>query len=107
MFAKISAFVSNTLIISRSDYCISLYSYSFLRYCFDSWDEWIGLDCLLKHTEENIEKQRKLGMKQGIKSAMAWRVSKMKPRSPNGYLSSLFISHISFLGEVLAIFVVY
>ncbi|ESQ36663.1 hypothetical protein EUTSA_v10008162mg [Eutrema salsugineum] len=48
-----------------------------------SWDEWIGFDCVLKHTEENIEKQRKLGMKQGVKSSMAWKVSKMKPRSPN------------------------
>ncbi|KAJ0235696.1 Protein MRG2 [Hirschfeldia incana] len=45
-----------------------------------SWDEWIGHDCVLKHTEENLEKQ---GVKQGVKSAMAWRVSKMKPRCPN------------------------
>lgn len=45
-----------------------------------SWDEWIGHDCVLKHNEENLEKQ---GVKQGVKSAMAWRVSKMKPRCPN------------------------
>uniref|UniRef100_M4EUV6 Uncharacterized protein n=1 Tax=Brassica campestris TaxID=3711 RepID=M4EUV6_BRACM len=47
-----------------------------------SWDEWIGHDCVLKHTEENIEEQ---GIKQGVKSAMAWRVSKLVelPRSPN------------------------
>jgi mortality factor 4-like protein 1 len=50
----------------------------------DSWDEWIRLDCLLKHSDENIEKQKEQGLKQqGIKSAMAWKVSKMKPRSPN------------------------
>jgi mortality factor 4-like protein 1 len=49
-----------------------------------SWDEWIRLDCLLKHSDENIEKQKEQGLKQqGIKSAMAWKVSKMKPRSPN------------------------
>ncbi|KAL1196697.1 Protein MRG2 [Cardamine amara subsp. amara] len=48
-----------------------------------SWDEWKGVECLLKHTEENIEKQKELGVKQGVKSAMAWKVSKMKPRSPN------------------------
>ncbi|CAA7056171.1 unnamed protein product [Microthlaspi erraticum] len=48
-----------------------------------SWDEWIGEDYVLKHTEENIEKQQELGMKQGLKSAMAWKVSKMKPRSHN------------------------
>ena len=45
-----------------------------------SWDEWIGHECALEHTEENIEKQ---GVNQGVKSAMAWRVSKMKPRCPN------------------------
>ncbi|KFK42627.1 hypothetical protein AALP_AA1G019800 [Arabis alpina] len=48
-----------------------------------NWDEWIGMDCLMKHTEENIEKQRELGMKQGGKSAMAWKVTKMKPKCPN------------------------
>ncbi|KAH0866709.1 hypothetical protein HID58_083920 [Brassica napus] len=45
-----------------------------------SWDEWIGHDCVLKHTEENMKEQ---GIKQGVKSAMAWRVSKVKPRCPN------------------------
>ena len=54
----------------------------------DSWDEWIGHDCVLKHTEENIEEQ---GIKQGVKSAMAWRVSKVKPRCPNGQCSGSFI----------------
>lgn len=39
---------------------------------------------MLKHNEENLEKQ---GVKQGVKSAMAWRVSKMKPRCPNGQSS--------------------
>ncbi|KAH0913692.1 hypothetical protein HID58_037013 [Brassica napus] len=48
--------------------------------CLDSWDEWIGHGCVLKHTEENIEEQ---GIKQGVKSAMAWRVSKVKPRCPS------------------------
>ncbi|XP_010474852.1 PREDICTED: protein MRG2-like [Camelina sativa] len=48
-----------------------------------SWDEWISLDCLLKHTDENIEKEKEQGMKQGIKTATAWKVTKMKPRSPN------------------------
>ncbi|CAN8306401.1 unnamed protein product [Cochlearia groenlandica] len=48
-----------------------------------SWDEVIGMECLLKHTDENIQKQRELGVKHGAKSAMAWRVTKMKPRSPN------------------------
>ncbi|AAF02891.1 Unknown protein [Arabidopsis thaliana] len=52
--------------------------------CITFWDEWIRLDCLLKHSDENIEKQKEQGLKQqGIKSAMAWKVSKMKPRSPN------------------------
>lgn len=63
---------------------------------------------MLKHTEENIEKQQELGMKQGVKSAMAWRVSKMKPRSPNGgyfvffyYLSSSFMLNNSFSVNIL------
>lgn len=43
---------------------------------------------MLKHTEENIKEQ---GIKQGVKSAMAWRVSKVKPRCPNGQCSGSFI----------------
>ncbi|XP_010538131.1 PREDICTED: protein MRG2 isoform X2 [Tarenaya hassleriana] len=49
-----------------------------------NWDEWIGLDRLMKRTEENIKKQEELNKKLGtLKNAMAWRVSQMKPRSPN------------------------
>lgn len=63
------------------------------------------MECLLKHTEENIEKQKELGVKQGVKSAMAWKVSKMKPRSPNGYLLLFFfIFPYCFLCDVLATF---
>ncbi|VVA89751.1 unnamed protein product [Arabis nemorensis] len=70
--------------VLKVDYKVNEWKY-FVHYIGwnKSWDEWIGLDCLLKHTDENIEKQQELGMKQGVKSAMAWRVSKMKPRSPN------------------------
>lgn len=58
----------------------------------------------MKHSEENIEKQKEQGLKQqGIKSAMAWRVSKMKPRSPNGQsASSLFVFTYSCLDELLS-----
>jgi hypothetical protein len=73
----------------------------------DSWDEWIRLDCLLKHSDENIEKQKEQGLKQqGIKSAMAWKVSKMKPRSPNGQSASSFVCFAySCLDGYLAAFV--
>ncbi|CAH2039088.1 unnamed protein product [Thlaspi arvense] len=70
--------------VLKVEYQVNEWKY-FVHYIVSKiiWDEWIGLDCVLKHTEENIEKQRELGLKQGVKSAMAWRVSKMKPRSPN------------------------
>lgn len=90
MFAKISFFflVSNNLEAWQTIDCFV--------FPLNSWDEWIGEDFVLKHTEENIEKQQELGMKQGVKSAMAWRVSKMKPRSPNGDFF-FFFSFIIFL----------
>ncbi|KAJ7966566.1 MRG family protein isoform 1 [Quillaja saponaria] len=50
-----------------------------------SWDEWVGVDRLLKHTEENVLKQQELNKKDGNdKNMKVGRASQMKPKSSNG-----------------------
>ncbi|XWS33557.1 hypothetical protein CRYUN_Cryun22dG0093400 [Craigia yunnanensis] len=46
------------------------------------WEEWVGADRLLKHTEENVMKQQALDKKQGVdKSSKSGRSSQTKPKS--------------------------
>ncbi|EYU36317.1 hypothetical protein MIMGU_mgv1a010803mg [Erythranthe guttata] len=49
------------------------------------WDEWLGVDCLLKHTEENVRKQKELKEKHAMeKNVNAARLSQDKTKSPIG-----------------------
>ncbi|XP_038897437.1 protein MRG1-like isoform X5 [Benincasa hispida] len=44
------------------------------------WDEWVGLDRLLKFTEENVQKQQELNEKRGTEKK-ASRASQIKPKN--------------------------
>ncbi|XP_030950196.1 protein MRG2-like isoform X1 [Quercus lobata] len=49
-----------------------------------NWDEWVGLDRLLKFTEENVQKQQALVQKQSIdKNTKQVRASQIIPKIPN------------------------
>ena len=59
---------------------------SFLELLFvNSWDEWVGTDRLLKHTEENVQKQKalkeRLEMERKTKAVQA---PQMKPKNSGG-----------------------
>nr|GMC57677.1 protein MRG1 isoform X2 [Ipomoea batatas] len=46
------------------------------------WDEWVGTDRLMKHTEENVKKQQALDKKQGVeKIAKSGRSAQTKPKN--------------------------
>ncbi|XP_069149217.1 nuA4 complex subunit EAF3 homolog isoform X2 [Solanum lycopersicum] len=46
------------------------------------WDEWVGADRLMKHTEDNVLKQQALDKKQGMeKSTKSGRSAPAKPKS--------------------------
>ncbi|XP_050943840.1 protein MRG1-like isoform X2 [Cucumis melo] len=45
-----------------------------------TWDEWVGLDRLLKFTEENVQKQQELNEKRGT-DKKASRASHIKPKN--------------------------
>ncbi|KAL6224875.1 hypothetical protein ACLB2K_003730 [Fragaria x ananassa] len=48
----------------------------------NSWDEWVGVDRILKYTEENIMKQQALDKKQGVdKNTKSGRSAHTKPKS--------------------------
>ncbi|XP_024930442.3 protein MRG1 [Ziziphus jujuba] len=50
-----------------------------------SWDEWVGVERLMKHTEENVQKQRALNAKQEKdKRTKLARSSQIKPKSMRG-----------------------
>lgn len=52
---------------------------------FNSWDEWVGIDRLMKLTEENIQKQQELKKKQDTdKSSKGGRGSQMKTKGYTG-----------------------
>jgi hypothetical protein len=52
---------------------------------FNSWDEWVGMDRLMKFTEENVQKQNALNKKQLLeKNAKLPHASLIKPKSSNG-----------------------
>ncbi|KAB5547856.1 hypothetical protein DKX38_011262 [Salix brachista] len=47
-----------------------------------SWDEWVGMDRLMKHTPDNVLKQQTLEKKQGIdKNLKPGRSSQTKPKN--------------------------
>jgi len=53
----------------------------------NSWDEWVSADRLLKHTEENLVKQKALDKKQGVeKGTKSGRSAQTKTRSSAGEL---------------------
>ncbi|KAL2242091.1 UNVERIFIED_CONTAM: Protein MRG1 [Sesamum indicum] len=50
-----------------------------------SWDEWLGVDCLLKRTEENVCKQKELKEKHAVdKNAKLGRLSQDKTKNSIG-----------------------
>ncbi|KAA8531649.1 hypothetical protein F0562_006634 [Nyssa sinensis] len=47
-----------------------------------NWDEWVGMDRLMKHSEENVLKQQALDKKQGVdKNPKSGRSIQAKPKS--------------------------
>ncbi|KAH9663771.1 protein MRG1 [Citrus sinensis] len=53
-----------------------------LGHLANSWDEWVGVDRLLKHTEENVMKQQALQKKQGAdRSSKSGRSAQTKQKS--------------------------
>ncbi|KAK9284455.1 hypothetical protein L1049_023628 [Liquidambar formosana] len=53
-----------------------------LGYLANSWDEWVGMDRLMKNTEENVLKQQALDKKQGVdKNTKSGRSTQTKPKS--------------------------
>nr|XP_009798569.1 PREDICTED: mortality factor 4-like protein 1 isoform X4 [Nicotiana sylvestris] len=47
-----------------------------------NWDEWVGTDRLMKHTEDNVLKQQALDKKQGMeKNTKSGRSAQAKPKS--------------------------
>ncbi|XAR57757.1 hypothetical protein NMG60_11026009 [Bertholletia excelsa] len=47
-----------------------------------NWDEWVGADRLMKHTEENVLKQQALDKKQGVdKNSKSGRSGQTKPKA--------------------------
>ncbi|XP_024977554.1 protein MRG1 isoform X2 [Cynara cardunculus var. scolymus] len=50
-----------------------------------NWDEWVGVDRLMKYTEENIVKQQALDKKQGVdKNSKSGRSTQTKPKVSSG-----------------------
>ncbi|KAK6939664.1 MRG domain [Dillenia turbinata] len=50
-----------------------------------NWDEWVGVDRLMKHTEENLQKQAELGKKlEAEKIPKLGRASQSKQKGSNG-----------------------
>ncbi|CAK9174730.1 unnamed protein product [Ilex paraguariensis] len=47
-----------------------------------NWDEWVSIDRLMKHTEENVQKQQELNKRQDIeKNTKLGRASQPKPKT--------------------------
>lgn len=73
-----------------------------------SWDEWVGMDRLMKHTEENILKQQALDKKAGVdKNTKSGRSAQTKPKSSAGMPvclrsdNSLGFLTLVFLGQII------
>ncbi|CAH1452839.1 unnamed protein product [Lactuca virosa] len=48
-----------------------------------NWDEWVGVDRLMKYTEENILKQQALDKKHGVHKNSKGRSTQTKPKISN------------------------
>ncbi|KAH7567472.1 hypothetical protein JRO89_XS07G0079000 [Xanthoceras sorbifolium] len=48
-----------------------------------NWDEWVGVDRLMKYNEENVKKQQLINEKQDIEKNLKPRRAHMKPKSSN------------------------
>ena len=58
-----------------------------LQYLDNSWDEWVGVDRLMKYSEENILKQKALDKKQGVdKNSKSGKSTQTKPKVSNGII---------------------
>jgi len=56
----------------------------------NSWDEWVGEDRLMKHTEENVMKQLALDKKQNVdKNVKSGRSTQAKGKTSTGNQCSL------------------
>ncbi|XP_024962696.1 protein MRG1-like isoform X2 [Cynara cardunculus var. scolymus] len=50
-----------------------------------TWDEWVGVERLMKYTQENIQKQQDLGKKQGVdRNPKSGRSNQTKPKISTG-----------------------
>ncbi|CAN6547719.1 unnamed protein product [Malus baccata var. baccata] len=57
---------------------------------FSHWDEWVGLDRLMKNTDENKKKNEYLNQKQGTdKNAKLIHTTHTKPKSYHGWVYHL------------------
>ncbi|KAL4582212.1 hypothetical protein LXL04_006755 [Taraxacum kok-saghyz] len=55
-----------------------------LQYLDNSWDEWVGVDRLMKYSEENVLKQKALDKKQGVdKNSKSGKSTQTKPKVSN------------------------
>ncbi|CAK9135365.1 unnamed protein product [Ilex paraguariensis] len=56
--------------------------FNFFIIIINSWDEWVSIDRLMKHTEENVQKQQELNKRQDIeKNTKLGRASQPKPKT--------------------------
>jgi len=60
-------------------------SLSLVQHISNSWDEWVGEERLMKHTEENVLKQQALDKKQNVdKNVKSGRSSQGKAKISTG-----------------------
>ncbi|XP_022740718.1 protein MRG1-like isoform X2 [Durio zibethinus] len=72
----------NTLFITLVGIKRKQKSLLWLGHLTNIWDEWVGDDRLMKHTEENVMKQQAFDKKQGVdKSSKSGCSSQTKPKS--------------------------
>ena len=55
-----------------------------------SWDEWVGADRLMKCTEANLEKQKKLFKNQSGDKILRGRMPQSKPKGTTGNLHCFY-----------------
>ncbi|XP_023754323.1 protein MRG1 isoform X1 [Lactuca sativa] len=69
-----------------------------------TWDEWVGVDRLMKNTEENILKQQALDKKQGVdRNSKSGKSTQTKPKVSSGMFPFPSTYHTSFLVCVLIV----
>ncbi|CAN1815116.1 Protein MRG1 [Linum perenne] len=65
-------------------------SFLWLGRIANSWDEWVGADRLMKHTEENILKQQALDKKQNIDKSSRLGRGHTKPKNSSDIYKKVF-----------------